>query len=106
MRRGEKKKNCARAKLVCVALVACFGLMGTASAHDPGLSSLAMKLNGSRLEAVATFARKDIETLLESPDAQATQPGPERGRLQELARGILAVENAGRLVKEKRCSPE
>jgi len=55
-----------------------------------------MKLNGSRLEAVATFARKDIEALLESPEAQATEPGPERGRLQELARGILAVENAGR----------
>jgi len=70
--------------------------MGTASAHDPGLSSVAMKLNGSRLEAVATFARKDIEALLESPEAQATEPGPERGRLQELARGILAVENAGR----------
>ena len=77
-------------------MVACFGLMGTASAHDPGLSSVAMKLNGSRLEAVATFARKDIEALLESPEAQATEPGPERGRLQELARGILAVENAGR----------
>ena len=55
-----------------------------------------MKLNGSRLEAVATFARKDIEALLESPDARATEPGPERGRLQELARGILAAESAGR----------
>jgi len=75
------------------------GFVETASAHDPGLSSVAVKLKGNRLEVLATFARKDIEALLESPDAQATEPGPERGRLQELARGILDVENAGRRVE-------
>src|SRR5437870_2889148 len=83
-------------KRVCLALLGCVGLVESASAHDPGLSSVAVRLNGSRLEAVATFARKDIESLIESPAAQVTEHGPQRGRLQELARGILAVENAGR----------
>ena len=84
------------ATVVCLVLPTCIGFVETASAHDPGLSSVAVKLKGRRLEAVATFARKDIEGLLESPAAQAPGPGPERGRLQELARGILAIENAGR----------
>jgi len=93
---GARNRVLKPAKLVCVALLACIGFLETASAHDPGLSNVAVKLNGSRLEAVATFARKDIDGLLESPAAQATPPGPERGRLQEFARGILAAENAGR----------
>ena len=84
------------ATVVCLVLPACVGFVETASAHDPGLSSVAVKLRGNRLEAVATFARKDIDGLIESPAARATEPGPERGRLQELAQGILALENAGR----------
>src|SRR6266404_7355449 len=79
------------ATVVCLVLPACIGFVETASAHDPGLSNVAVKLKGSRLEAVATFARKDIEGLLDSSAAQATERGPERGRLQELAQGILAL---------------
>ena len=84
------------AKFVCLTLLACPGFVGTMSAHDPGLSSVAVKFNGNRLDATATFARKDVEGLLESTAALATGPGVERARLQELARGIVAVENAGR----------
>jgi hydrogenase/urease accessory protein HupE len=80
------------AKFVCLML---FGFVGTLSAHDPGLSSVAVKLNGNRLDAIATFARKDIEGLIEST-AAPTGSGVERARLQELARGIVSVENAGR----------
>jgi hydrogenase/urease accessory protein HupE len=80
-------------KLVCVALLASLGL--TAHAHDPGLSSLAVKLNGSRLEAVATFARKDIESVLEPVATHATEPGSNLNSMQEFARGILSVEIAG-----------
>ena len=79
---------------VCLGLSMFIGFVETASAHDPGLSSVTVKLNGNRLEAVATFARKDIESLIMSPAAQATEPT--RCGLQELARGILAIENAGR----------
>src|SRR5262245_57694666 len=43
--------------MVFLILLMCIGFVQRASAHDPGLSSLAVKLNGSRLEAVATFAR-------------------------------------------------
>src|SRR5438876_10956627 len=84
------------AKFACLVIIGCIGFVGTMHAHDPGLSSLTVKLNGSHLEAVATFARKDIEGLLESPVGQATEPCAERRRLQELANGVLAVEKAGR----------
>jgi len=83
------------ARVFCLLLLTCIAFVETAHAHDPGLSSMAVKLNGSRLEAVATFARKDIESLIDLPATQSNEHGPERGGLQEFARGILAVETAG-----------
>jgi hydrogenase/urease accessory protein HupE len=82
-------------KVVFLLLLECIGSVEMACAHDPGLSSVAVKLEGSRLEVVATFARKDIEGLIES-SAPTTKPAPEHDHLQELAREILTVENAGR----------
>jgi hydrogenase/urease accessory protein HupE len=81
--------------VLCLVLTACIGFVETTHAHDPGLSSVTVKMNSNRLEAVATFARKDIESLIELPATQANEPGPERGGLLEFARGILAVETAG-----------
>jgi len=80
--------------VLCLAVLTCAGFVETASAHDPGLSSVTVKLNESRLEVVATFAGKDIEGLIQSPAAQATKPA--RAKLRELARGVLAVASAGR----------
>jgi hydrogenase/urease accessory protein HupE len=82
-------------KWVFLSLLECIGLVEMVCAHDPGLSSVAVKLEGSRMEAVATFARKDIEGLIES-SAPTTRPAAEHDNLQELAREILTVENAGR----------
>jgi hydrogenase/urease accessory protein HupE len=99
MRRDERKKNSARAKSAWVALLASLGLMETILAHDPGLSSVVVKLDGSRVEAVATFARKDIESVIEGSAAPGHKSGPERSALSELAGKVLAVENAGRLLE-------
>src|SRR3989442_11293083 len=95
LRRGERKKNSTpknlrsmqkfreiiaqvawnplprAATLVCLVLPTCIGFVETASAHDPGLSSVAVKGKGRRLEAGATFPRKDSEGPLRAPPAPA-----------------------------------
>lgn len=40
------------------------GLAASASAHDPGLSSLAMRYNGSRVDALVTFAPADLAAVV------------------------------------------
>ncbi len=40
------------------------GISVSAFAHDPGLSTIVAKVDGQRLEATVTFARKDLENLL------------------------------------------
>jgi hydrogenase/urease accessory protein HupE len=81
------------ATVVSLAVLVWVAFLDTALAHDPGLSSVTVKLNRNRLEAVATFARKDIEGLIELPSAKAVEPGVERAGLEEFGRGILAIEN-------------
>ncbi len=42
----------------------CFGFGERVFAHDPGLSTVVVTAKADRVEATATFARKDVETIL------------------------------------------
>jgi hypothetical protein len=65
-------------------------------AHDPGLSTLNVKVtHGGGLEAFATFARKDIEPLLLVQRGMA--PGNED--LAQLAPKAIVIEGRGRLLQ-------
>jgi len=59
-----------------------------ASAHDPGLSGLAVKIHEDRVEAAATFARADINAIFDTE--------PTKEQLLQLAPEILSVTSAGR----------
>ena len=59
--------NCLRVVLFAVAL---FSSLAPADAHDPGLSTLHLKVLPERIEAELIFARADIETLLK-PDSKS-----------------------------------
>jgi hydrogenase/urease accessory protein HupE len=51
-------------KRLCLTLLICIAFVGVAPAHDPGLSTVVVKVADNRLEVSATFSRKDIEGLL------------------------------------------
>jgi hydrogenase/urease accessory protein HupE len=72
-------------------LLICIAFVGVASAHDPGLSTLMVKVADNRLEVSATFSRKDIEGLL------ALQRGAalEQTNLAQLALETVRIEQNG-----------
>jgi len=72
-------------------------------AHDPGLSSANLRLEGERLIAHLTFARLDIESLVAIDSNGDGRVAPEelaaaRARLEELAQRALEVRFNGHIV--------
>ena len=66
-------------------------------AHDPGLSSVLLRLETNRISAVITFARADIESLIPLDKNQDGHVSPEefsaaKPRFDALASGALQVE--------------
>ncbi len=81
--------------MLWLTVLLCTGLIDAACAHDPGLSTLTLKLHGAQLEASATFARKEIETLVASQRNAASGDHV----LTQLALDTLAIEQHGRVLK-------
>ncbi|MDD5200509.1 MAG: hypothetical protein PHC88_11990, partial [Terrimicrobiaceae bacterium] len=79
-----------RRAAACLLLVAAFA--SPALAHDPGLSSVAVKIDADRVEAVAAFAPADIKRLL-APEADAILT---QGQLLRLAPDVLRFTAGGR----------
>src|SRR5688572_6088599 len=65
-------------KRLSLTLLICIALVGVASAHDPGISTVMVKAVSDRLEVSATFSRKDIEGLL-APQRRAALEHAARG---------------------------
>ena len=77
-----------------------FIVASLARAHDPGLSTAALKVFPDRLEAEVIFARADIEALVPidvNHDGQVSPDELERARpqLEPLARAALSVRVDG-----------
>ena len=84
----------------CVWLATIFIVASLARAHDPGLSTAAVKVFPDRLEAEVIFARADIEALVPIDLNHDGQVGPDeleraRPHLEPLARAALSVRVDG-----------
>src|ERR1700761_1637291 len=53
-----------RTRIVWLAFFLGGGFAEVALAHDPGLSSIMVTVKGNQLETIATFARKDVDSLM------------------------------------------
>jgi hydrogenase/urease accessory protein HupE len=78
----------------CLTLLISIAFVGVASGHDPGISSVVVKV-ADRIEVSATFSRKDIEGLL------ALQRGAalEQTNLAQLAFEAARLERNGEALK-------
>lgn len=86
-------------QLIFWALLIAAWILTSASlmAHDPGLSSVLLRLETTRISAVITFARADIESLIPLDKNQDGHVSPEefsaaKPRFDALASGALQVE--------------
>ncbi|MBA3651855.1 MAG: HupE/UreJ family protein [Chthoniobacterales bacterium] len=68
----------------------------SAFAHDPGLSSVNLRLESGRITAIVTFNDRDISTVLgENPQAVREGGAGIKGKLEALARRALRLETNG-----------
>lgn len=67
--------------------------IGTAGAHDPGLSSANVTVSDATIDAVITFNERDLETL---PDFSQAQPIRSAAELLHIRSGnvLLPIESA------------
>jgi hydrogenase/urease accessory protein HupE len=70
-------------------------------AHDPGLSSIMVKVQGEQAEAVAAFARKDVETLLLTLGAVRENETVTVAQLNQLAPKIMSLRQDGQAIQPR-----
>src|SRR5262245_50528330 len=89
------------APTICLLLVLILLATATAFAHDPGLSSARLKLDGKNIAARLTFARNEIAVIAPMDadgDGRITQSELDsaRARLESLAKESLTVRLDGK----------
>jgi hydrogenase/urease accessory protein HupE len=89
------------APVICLLLVLMILATASVFAHDPGLSSARLKLDGNKIAARLTFARAEIAIIVPMDadrDGRITQPefDAARPRLESLAKESLALSLDGR----------
>ena len=83
-------------KRLSLTLLIYIAFVGAASGHDPGISSVVVKV-ADRLEVSATFSRKDVAALLSFERGAAL----EQTNLAQLALEAFLIEQNGKALKPK-----
>jgi hypothetical protein len=84
---------------VFLALILFVGFTDATFAHDPGLSSVIVTVKGEQMDAVATFARKDVENLAMAIGVAREGEAVTERQLEQLAPKIVSAESDGQLVQ-------
>ena len=79
--------------------VLCVGMVERVSAHDPGLSSITVNIQGERLKAVVTFARKDVENLMLTLGSARENEAITVEQLDRLAPKMVSVQSEGQALQ-------
>lgn len=88
-----------RTRALWLTLSLCAGIAEVAFAHDPGLSSIIVTVKGERLEAVATFARKDVENLMVAMGTMRDGETITERQLEPLAPQTISAECNGQQIQ-------